>query len=722
MARRKLSLDFESRSRCDLRACGSYRYWEDTSTKILVLAVREWPLSDKSKKVLSWDVRLEPNEAVELLREAIVDGWEIHAYNSQFEWGGLKYKCPEQLGLPVPDINNLRCTAAVCRSAGLQPRLGQVAEFLKLPVQKDKAGATLIQKFSIPQKNTGEFIEWNDDVELTIGGRRMRAADAFQMFVDYCETDVLTEMSVAHAMRMFALKGYALDSFLLTARLNDRGVPVDVEALGNAMRLYKEQEKELTAKFRALTGLAPAQNARVLEWCKERGYPAKSLNKASREAHGKDGRLTPECRAALDIKGRLSFAAIKKIPAMLDWVMADGKIRGSFKWCGAQKTWRWTSEGPQWQNMKKPPKRLRPRIEDAFQDVKRGVDLLSFELAYGDPYETIASMARYFVRFPDRGLLDLDFTSVEAMILPALIDCNRLLEKFRRGEDTYVDTGTALAKTLKEKYDVPFEINRDTAKTVVLATQFQGGWHAVFTATGQTWKREWCEAAAAVIRKENPEFPKGWRAFQDAFVEALDNPGRWVKATRHVKLGYSEKPPFPRMVMVLPSGRPIVMPLPEKDPMTMVRVDTINPLDNEVTSKQWERLNGHEEDEEKMRDRLSLDWPSRNNRKVIGKWFHTWELSYWGHTEGVNYGRVHTYGGSVLQSATQGTGVDLLALGAINAEAAGFDPFFLVHDQCLTPDDGRKDEFERAMCIVPDWFKGFPLSASADSVRSYCKT
>lgn len=84
---------------------------------------------------------------------------------------------------------------------------------------------------------------------------------------------------------------------------------------------------------------------------------------------------------------------------------------------------------------------------------------------------------------------------------------------------------------------------------------------------------------------------------------------------------------------------------------------------------------------------------------------------------------VKTDHGLVLaHNCTQATGVDLLALGALNAERVGFEPFFLVHDQCLTPDDGRRNEFERAMCFVPDWFKGFPLSASADSVRSYCKT
>ena len=79
------------------------------------------------------------------------------------------------------------------------------------------------------------------------------------------------------------------------------------------------------------------------------------------------------------------------------------------------------------------------------------------------------------------------------------------------------------------------------------------------------------------------------------------------------------------------------------------------------------------------------------------------------------------HGLMLAHNCTQGTGADLLAYGAIQAEKAGFDPFLLIHDQCLTPDDGRKDEFEKVMCSIPAWFKDFPLEAEAESVRSYQK-
>ena len=75
----------------------------------------------------------------------------------------------------------------------------------------------------------------------------------------------------------------------------------------------------------------------------------------------------------------------------------------------------------------------------------------------------------------------------------------------------------------------------------------------------------------------------------------------------------------------------------------------------------------------------------------------------------------------IAHNCTQGTGADLLATGALEAEARGFNPFFLVHDQCLTPEEGDIKEFESAMCVVPAWFDGFPLEAEANPERSYCK-
>lgn len=718
---KRLSLDFETRSRTPLTGktgVGAYKYAECPSTRILILAAKEGTLND-GNPVVSWDVRKERNEAVELLHQAIVDKWEIHAHNSQFEWAELKHVAPKQFGFPIPDINRMRCTAALCRTAGIPSALDKAAKFLKLPIQKDSVGKALIRKFSAPQRN-GEFIEPDADLKFTIGGTKMTASEAFDLFVGYCENDVLTEMSVSEALKAFELKGFPLDWFLADARLNDRGVPVHVGALSHAMKLYEEHAATLNGRFSEITGgLRTSQNEKVLAWMKERGYKGAGLAKTVREEFQDDPDLATEAREALRIQSELSFAAVKKIPAMARMAMEDGHIRGAFMFCGAQKTWRWTSEKVQFTNMKKPGKKLRPIIEGAFQDVASGIDLETFSIFYGDPYEVIASLARYFVRLREGLIFDTDYSSVEARILPKLIECQRIMDKFDTKDDIYTTTGAAIEKELRAKFpDFDYTIDREQGKTLVLATQFEGGWHAVFTATGEKWDRRWCEVAVAIVRRENPEFKVAWKQFQEAFIEAMDSPGEWIEASPYIKFGYSRSKPFPRMYMRLASGRKICMPYPEKKPITMakvVKVDKSNP-EKPKKSSSWERVAGHHMDTELLARKLRL-----RDDSSVESCFKTWEISYIGRDKKKNYTRLPTYGGDQLQGATQATGADLLALGILETERRGYEPFLCVHDQCLAPAKGDKDRFTEALCVVPDWFPGFPLKATTDVEKSYCK-
>lgn len=705
----RINLDFETRSRADIKKVGGYRYAEDESTEILIVAV-----SLNGGAILTWDARRPlhfVHPALDLLRTAIVEGYEIHAFNSQFEYAILKYVATRQWGFPAPDVNQMRCTAAVCRAAGLPPSLARAAEFLKLSIQKDKMGYPLIGKFSIPQKD-GVFRGFHDTTETyTVGGEKHTDATAFQKFVDYCVRDVETEILVAKTMEPFALTGRQLDSFRLDARMNDRGVPVDVPALQAANKLVNEYRVLLTTEFKTITGLAPTQNAKCLAWLQERGYKGVKLNKESRTIYGKSESMTTEAKRALRLMAELSYAAVKKIPSMLQCVMADGQIRGSFMWCGAQKTGRWSCKTPQWQNMKKPEKDLRDDIEAAYQDVRSGVPLSYIEGVYGNPYKVLACLARYFVRFDHRNILDADFASVEAKILPQLIGCQRILDTFGTDGDLYSNTARDVGAMFGET------LTRDHGKTLVLATQFGGGKNAVFTATGKTWSMDKCAKVVKLIREKNPEFPEAWRTFADAFAAALDNPGQWQEAGSYVAYGYTKKAPFPRMAVRLPSGRKIILPRPEKHPITMVRIDDAKTGD----LKRWEQVSGHVEAAEAA-DRLNITGPFADRSSTVGNHFHTWEVSFYGHVKGVNYGSVKTYGGDLLQSATQATGVDLLVEGVLQTETVGYEPFFVVHDQCLAPQHGSADEFTSLLCTVPEWFKGFPLDATTDVVRSYCKS
>ena len=638
-------------------------------------------------------------------------GAPIRAFNVGFEAAICKYVLTPQLGIPAPALEQWRCTQFLARRSGLPDSLAKAAEFLKLGDQKNPIGKALIGVFSnqtnivdlLPPKDGLKDKDWKKlkrpsaspvledeipwDWSFSIAGGRMTVREGWDAFTAYCRQDVVVERQVCKTLRAFEPSPEILAGFHFDLRLNDRGVPVDVATLQKAKVHIDDYDRILSAKFFDLTGLQPAQTAAVLKWLQGHGYAGNSLKADTvadvRAKHA--DKLTEAGKKALNIRAALSFAAVKKVPAMLDWVCPDGRIRGAFTFCGAQKTGRWTSRGPQFQNMKKPSKRLKKVITEVYRMVGADwCDLDLIEALYGNPYEVLASLSRYFVRDPDGPIYDVDFAQVEARILPALIGCERILDKFRRGEDIYMD----VAKKLK--------VDRDMGKVISLLCQFGGGWKAVKVPLKDKITEKEARKAVKVYREENPEVTAAWKAFDAAFLEALNNPGKWVHASAKVKFGYSLKAPFPRMLMRLPSGRDIVYPKPRALPITMWRKG-----EKDSDDASWQRVAGH----------LDLEAPH----------FHTYELEFWGHVKGPHYGWVKTYGGDLLQSATQGTGMDFLLHGCVKAEQQGFESFLVVHDQALASGRGGLKEYIAALCTRPDWFPDFPLEADGDLADSYQK-
>ena len=183
------------------------------------------------------------------------------------------------------------------------------------------------------------------------------------------------------------------------------------------------------------------------------------------------------------------------------------------------------------------------------------------------------------------------------------------------------------------------------------------------------------------------------------------------------------------MLMRLPAGRDIVYPYPKAQPITMVRfarnvvvkVPSEQPTVREEKSD-WERLAGHLDPQQvaayvNLGDSFLCPW-----ERITGH-FHTHELEFWGHIKDAHWGTVKTYGGDLLQSATQGTGMDFLLHGCVEAERRGHEPFFVVHDQALGHHaEGRTlEDFIEALCTRPAWFPDFPLDADGSMADSYQK-
>jgi len=410
-----IHIDFETYSEADLKKVGAFKYAEHPSTRILMVAVAE-----ETGPVFLWDAYNGTGdaEALDLLRRA--EG-RVYAHNAQFEEAIANMRMWEDLGIEPYQQGQWFCTAAMCRRAGLPYSLSKAGAALGLPVDqaKDRRGMALIRKFSTPGKK-GRILPEDDP-------------DNWALFCEYCRQDVVAEREIHRRLKTFDFPKHGLvaDTWALDKEINTRGMPIDLKATREAIRVVHAYEKALSERFRALTGLNPTQTAKVLEWARRRGYEADNLQGATiKEEADKD--YSEDLKEALAIRRDLSFAATKKLTRMRDCACSDGRVRGTLLYYGAG-TGRWSAKMIQSQNFKRPTIKdtgcvLRMLKEDNGDDI---------EMLWGNPMEAISSTIRHFIALPDGQIYDADYASIEARIVCWLAGQTDALTEYRAGIDRY---------------------------------------------------------------------------------------------------------------------------------------------------------------------------------------------------------------------------------------------------------------------------------------------
>jgi DNA polymerase len=143
-----IHIDFETRSKIDLKKCGAHKYAEDPSTEILCLAYK---VNDEPTKIFKRETFLKKDLKKEF--EQFRNEWMV-AHNVGFEfviWNGILAK--RHHVFPIP-IENFCCTAAMAAILGLPRSLDGAAKAIGLPIEKDKSGHRLMLKMSQPRKPT----------------------------------------------------------------------------------------------------------------------------------------------------------------------------------------------------------------------------------------------------------------------------------------------------------------------------------------------------------------------------------------------------------------------------------------------------------------------------------------------------------------------------------------------------------------------------------------
>ncbi|VEF05485.1 hypothetical protein [Streptococcus equi] len=332
---KELSIDIESYSEVDLRKSGVYRYAEDDSFEILLLAV-----SIDNGPVTVYDLTKEelPQEILHALVDETITKW---AFNASFEriclsnW--LKKHHPELLSDGFLSSNSWRCSMVWSAYLGLPFSLEGVGTVLKLKDQKLKEGGDLICYFCLPCKPT------------KVNGGRTRnfpnhAPDKWSAFIDYNKRDVEVELAIKEKLHNHPVPDFVWDEYHQDQVINDRGIGIDVDFVKAAIGIDEESKTKIQEELRKLTGLDnPNSVLQMIGWLREHGVTTDSLDKNAVKELLKT--VDEKTAQVLKLRQKAAKSSVSKYQSMMNCICKDGRARGMFQFYGVNRTGRWCLTG-----------------------------------------------------------------------------------------------------------------------------------------------------------------------------------------------------------------------------------------------------------------------------------------------------------------------------------------------------------------------------------------
>ena len=669
-----LHMDYETASKADLKKVGLDAYARHPSTRALMLAY-QFHADDGlgPAPVRLWEPHKE--SMPERLQNMLLDRrLKKVGHNQQFEIQISRHV----LGIDIRPEDCLD-TMIMALSLGLPGKLETlVRDALKLDRKywKDSEGERLMRVFSYPSSTA----TWESHPE------------EWEKYCNYCRQDVVAEAKVFDVLKKYIadpkklFAGWALDQ-----RINQRGIPVDIDFIDSAKHLSDIVKARYKAEMQEFTGLAnPNSTQQALPWLVDRGYPFASLAKnrvqiAVRD-HG-DG-MTPEAHRFIEMRLESNKSSLAKYDA-IKRASVRGRLRNVFQFRGAAATGRYAGR-VLGQNIPRPAKFVEDHLAEV-RDLILACDLDTIDWLYGKPLEVLASSIRSAIA-PKKGkkLVVADLASIETCVIAWQTNCRFWMETIESGLDAYKAFGS---RWLEKPYDEITKFERNLSKPAALGCGYRMGpgrevgeypdvektglWGYAANMGIQMTKEE-CKAAVKAYRDLSPEIVQAWYDLDRAMMECVQT----GEPQRVGMLAFDYKKPFLRMR--LPSGRYIHYCRPRIEQVTM----------------EWENEDGEIVRETKMG--LTYERLSQS-----GKWI-----------------RVSQHGGRAVEQSTQAIALDVLEAGMCNAEAAGLSIVATFHDEIICEVDEDWDALDlliECMTTMPKWADGLPLRAEGYEAKFYRK-
>lgn len=714
-----VTIDFETRSRQDIRKTGSYRYAVDPSTQILMLAYK---LADDAPTYVwfpDWIKAEYPgitmgryeNDGLSAiftddllpLFEAIWDGHLIEAHNAFFERCVWRQHAIPNYGWPdIPDAQ-WRCSAAKAAMHSLPRSLDGVGRAINVGQGKDMVGSKLLQRLCKPRKpSKTNPNEW------------FGSAEEFMRLALYCARDVDSEHEVSG--KLTDLPPLEQEVWGADQRLNERGIYCDLEFVERMQQLVGFARQEMNTKIFQLTdGMVSTSTSRndLLGWLNFNGCPVEDTQAATLDAILTRDDLPEDVLEVVRLCRSANRTSVNKFKAMTDRVNPDSRIRDVLMYHGAG-TGRWSGKGVQYQNL--------PRGILKGKDMERVCDWLmtatyeEVKEEYADPMELFSSVIRgATAASPGKDLIVADYAAVEARGTLWAADDQKAMEVFRRGDDIYCDMASSIYGRTITKEDAS---ERQLGKQAILGLGYgMGAQKFLTTCWGYDIRFDIDQMMALV--------PNQLELLESIMEMPMIHFGDEVKhehiehliIAKHVVNSYRSK--YWRVVDLWKAC--------EEAAMTAIAQKDLPP-----SQRQWQKASVfyYKCAGSFLVCRLPsgrfiwYPYPTIKEKKT--QWGQMKEtICYMGVGVNGHWGEQTTYGGKLVENNIQGLCRDFMANALVAADRHEYyEPVLQVHDELVAevPEGlGSVEEFEQLISQLPAWAEGFPLAAEGWRGKRYRK-
>lgn len=656
-----IHLDFETYCEAPLKKVGAWYYAQHPSSEIICLA---WSY-DYGAPHIWYPGCPDGDRHLQDLFNHIAKGAKLYAWNAYFEFVMWEYCATRTLSWPSIPKQQWHDSMAIAQSLGLPGQLDKCGEALNLDITKDKNGKRLISKLSKPRKpsKNNPATRWTPET----------APEDYAQFYEYCKRDVESEAAIHKRLSSYELSRFERLMWLMTLRINDRGVPIDMDLVRKLKAQLLEYSETIVSEVPALTNghvQTTNQIEKLREWIyyNEKGMVIPDLAKET-VTDTLSLALLPNTRRVLEIRQALSKISTKKYDHILRSADGLGFVHDVMRYHKAT-TGRWGGTGLQIHNL---PRSKTKNPELAAWVIKQG-DLKFTSVFFDSPMELGSKMIRPSIcARPDNELFVSDFNSIENRMLCWLAGDTKALKLFERGVDQYRWFATKLYPGTA--YDEVSDSQRLHAKTCILGLGFGMGaikFKATCDSYGLSFSVAECQRAVDLYREIYISVVKFWYSLHRTAMDAITSKNR--RTLRH--LAFHVEDDF--LFMTLPSKRKIAYYKP--------RVEMV-------------------------------DTPWGKRQKGITH-MGTQPKTY-------KWARLTTTPGRLAENATQAAARDILAEAKLRVFKAGYNVLFSVHDEVVCEEEkGQKElvKYNQIMCDVDQRvYPGLPVAAKGYIAKRYRK-